>query len=57
VVAYREFADGNMRPVFEEPNKRQYVVDNDGGRAYGAYFIPPEECPSGFIVEAGNGNA
>ena len=55
VVAYREFADGSMRPAFEQPNKRQYVVDDDGRPAFGVYFIPPEECPSGIIVEAVRG--
>jgi hypothetical protein len=53
VVAYREFADGSMRPVFEQPSGRQYVTGDDGHPAFGVYFIPPEECPSGVIVEAG----
>jgi len=53
VVAYREFDDGSMQPVFEQPSGRQYVTGDDGQPAFGVYFIPPEECPSGVIVVAG----
>jgi hypothetical protein len=51
IVAYREFADGNMRPVFQD-GQRQYVINDDGLREYGVFYIRPDECPGGIIVEA-----
>jgi hypothetical protein len=36
------FADGTMRPVFADPDGRQYVED-DGERVYGTWLPPAEE--------------
>jgi hypothetical protein len=49
-VAYIEFTDGLRRPVFEEPDGRQYVLDDDGEPVYGVWFIPREECDLPVIV-------
>jgi hypothetical protein len=38
-VASTEFLGGAMRPVFQTPEGRQYVVDDDGKRVYGVWFI------------------
>ena len=38
-IAYVEFAGGPMRPVFEHDG-RQFVVDDDGERVFGVWFIP-----------------
>lgn len=35
VVAWTDFAAVVCRAGYEEPGGRQYVIDNDGERAYG----------------------
>ena len=52
VVAWSEFTDGVLRAVYEEPSGRQYVIDNDGERVYGVWFIPREECDQPLIVDS-----
>ena len=42
IIAYREFIDGSMRPVFDD-GKRQYVINDDCDRVYGVFFIPRDE--------------
>ena len=49
-IAYIEFAGGPMRPVFEE-NGRQFVIDDNGRRVDGVWFIPQEDAP--IVVETG----
>ena len=49
-LAHVRFADGSIRPVFEEDG-RQFVTDNEGNRVYGVWFIPRGE-PVPFIVPA-----
>jgi len=51
IIAYREFSDGSMRPIFQD-GERQYVLDDSGLLEYGVFYIPPEECPGGIIVDA-----
>jgi hypothetical protein len=41
-VCQTEFVDGSMRPVYETPEHRQYVLDDDGEPVYGVWFIPPD---------------
>jgi hypothetical protein len=53
IIAYREFADGSMRPIFQD-GERQYVLDDSGLPEYGVFYIPPEECPGRIIVAAKN---
>jgi hypothetical protein len=36
------FTDGTTRPVFEDRDGRQYVVD-DGERIYGMWILPADE--------------
>ena len=40
-VAFTAFADGPMRPVYEEAG-RQFVIDNRGKRVYGVWLVPFE---------------
>lgn len=49
-VAHIQFSDGPLRPVFEADG-RQFIIDDDGNRAYGVWFIPRDE-PVPFIVRA-----
>jgi hypothetical protein len=51
-VAFIRFAHGPLRPVFEADG-RQFVVDDDGDRIYGVWYIPPEGAAVPIIVEAG----
>lgn len=51
IVAYREFVDGSLRPIYDD-GQRQYVVNDDGDRVYGVYFIPREECDTPIVVSA-----
>ena len=37
-----DFVDGIRRPVSETPTGRQYVVDDDGQRLYGVWFLPSD---------------
>jgi hypothetical protein len=39
-VANTEFVDGVTRPVFETPDGRQYVVDDDGELVFGVWYMP-----------------
>jgi hypothetical protein len=43
IVAYRVFTDGTTRPVYEDWHGKQYVVDEDGNRVYGVWFIPESD--------------
>jgi hypothetical protein len=49
IVAYRKFVDGSMRPVYDD-GKRQWVINDDGDRVYGVFFIPRELCVLPLIV-------
>jgi len=42
IIAYLTFVDGARRPVFEQPDGRQYVLDDDGERVHGVWLIPPD---------------
>jgi hypothetical protein len=41
-ITYIELADGTTRPVFLDDG-RQFVIDDDGERVYGEWFIPEPE--------------
>lgn len=43
VVAHIWFTDGVKRAVYQEPSGRQYVLDGDGEKVHGVWYIPPEE--------------
>jgi hypothetical protein len=44
IIAYTEFNGPPMRPVYERPDGRQYVLDDDGEPVYGVWFVPREEA-------------
>jgi len=39
-VATTEFVDGVWREVWETPDGRQYVVDDDGELVFSVWFMP-----------------
>jgi hypothetical protein len=44
-VGHREFVDSQVRPVYEDPGGRQYVIGDDGERVAGVW-VPPADEPS-----------
>jgi hypothetical protein len=46
-VADVEFTDGVWRPVYQQPDGRQYVIDASGEPVYGVWYIPPRRAPAG----------
>ena len=60
IVAYTEFVDGALRPVYEATigkTVRQYVLDDDGETVFGVWYIPREECDLPIIVNITDGGA
>jgi hypothetical protein len=51
ILAHIQFADGQPRPVIEVDG-RQYVLDDEGDRVYGVWFIPRDEEPVPIMVDA-----
>ena len=49
-IAHIKFADGSVRPIFEE-NGRQYVIDDEGLPVYGVWHLPAEDCEEPIIIE------
>ena len=43
MIGTRLFVDGNRRPIYLDA-KGQYVLHDDGGRVYGVWLIPEQEC-------------
>jgi hypothetical protein len=52
-IAYRDFVDGACRPIYED-ERGQYVLDDEGERVYGVYFIP-DDAPDLPIIVDGTG--
>ena len=46
------FIDGVWRPVYERADGRQYIIDGDGDKVYGVWFIPPDDPAPTVIVNA-----
>jgi hypothetical protein len=46
-IAYVEFADGAMRPVFQDDHG-QYVLADDGEPVYGIWHMPRQEWDAMF---------
>jgi hypothetical protein len=49
IIAYRQFVDGSLRPVYDNGG-RQYVINDDGDRVYGVFYIPGDETQFPLIV-------
>jgi hypothetical protein len=49
-VASIEFTDGVWCRVYETSDGRQYVIDDDGHRVYGLWFIPPDDPQPTVVV-------
>ncbi len=54
-VATIEFADGKTRPVFEAPDRRQYVLNNRGRRIFGVWYYP-READTPIVIDNRDGS-
>ena len=52
-LGHRLFADGARRPVYTEPDGRQYVLGYDGEKVYGVWLVPAEEPYLPIVVGRG----
>jgi len=50
-VAFIEFTDGVMRPVYEDDDGKQFVVDGRGKQVFGVWYIPREDVDRPVIVD------
>ena len=50
-VADTVFTDGHWRAVYEQPDGRQYVIDDDGEPVFSVRFIPRDEADQPVIIE------
>jgi len=48
-IAFVRFTGGAMRPVYED-ERGQFVIDNDGNRVDGMWYISREECDEPIVV-------
>ena len=55
IVCYTRFTDGQRRPVYETPDMRQYVIDDDGEPVYGVWFIPRDQADVPVVVIQNSG--
>jgi hypothetical protein len=51
IISCIRLVDNADCPVFEQPDGRQYVLDDDGDCVYGVWFIPRDECNAPIIVD------
>ncbi len=52
IISYKLFDDGSIRPVFEQRDGRQYVLDDDAERVYGSWILPDDGIDLPIIVDA-----
>ena len=52
IVARVLFTDGIWREVYQQPNGRQYVLDQDAEPLYGVWFLPRvDDLPEPIVVQ------
>ncbi len=51
-VATILFTDGERRAVYEGADGRRNVIDGDGVKVYGVWFIPPDEPTPTVVIDA-----
>lgn len=56
VIGYRHCVVGTRRPIFEGPDGRQFVLDDDARPVYGVYLdLERELCDEPVIVQGQGG--
>ena len=53
IIARVPLADGRTRAVYEGPDGRQFVLDNDGEPVFGVWVLGPEDADEPAIVHPG----
>ena len=53
-LAHIDLADGSERPVFQDDDGRQYILDDDDLPVFGVWFVAGEDCDQPVIVRSGN---
>jgi hypothetical protein len=43
IIAHVLFTDGARRAVYLEASGKQYVLDDEGEKVHGVWYLPPEE--------------
>jgi len=51
VIGHCKFADGAMRPIYDD-GRRQNVIDDDGYGVFGVWLIPEDEPSLPLILPA-----
>jgi hypothetical protein len=54
IIAYTWFTDGVKRAVYLEASGKQYVLDEEGEKVHGVWYIPPEESFGPDIIVDGD---
>ena len=49
-IATIKFADGIERPVYDDGEGSQYILDGNGKPVYGVWFIPRDEPDVPIVV-------
>jgi hypothetical protein len=52
VIGIRRFVDGSQRVVYQEPDGRQFVLDDDLEPVYGVWILQDEELHDEPIIVA-----
>jgi hypothetical protein len=50
IIGERYYTDGTRRPVYWDA-RGQYVIDDDGKRAYGVWIFPDQEPEQPIVIE------
>ena len=54
-IGHRDFTDGTRRPVYADPDGRQYVIGDDGERVYGTWLLEHDGADEPVIIERREG--
>jgi len=52
IIGHSQFTDDGWRPMFEQHDGPQYVLDDDAERLYGIWLIPKDEADQPLIVDS-----
>jgi hypothetical protein len=50
IIGEVDFVDGSRRLVYEGPDGRQYVLDDEGELVHGVWVMPAEEVVPDLLI-------